>query len=190
MEKTRGIFQSVDAAERAVEDLLASGMAPESIIFLSNREPKNDGIKKGSTANLEDVPTTKSTERREAGSSMGAAVGGAAGATIGVTAATTIAALLVPGLGTIYAIGLGAAALLGLGGAAVGAKVGDVGEQSMNVGVPQDDVEFYRELLRNGRSVVIANADTEERAKEARDILQKHGNEDEVGVRGNLREVA
>jgi hypothetical protein len=164
-------------------------MAPESIIFLSNQQPKSDGIKKASTPNLEDVPTT-GTERREAGRAMGAAVGGAAGATIGVTAATTIAALLIPGLGTIYAIGVGAAALLGLGGAAVGAKVGDVGEQSMNVGVPSDDVEFYRELLRNGRSVVIANADTEERAKEARDILQKHGNEDEVGVRSNLRDVA
>jgi hypothetical protein len=189
MEKVRGIFQSVDAAERAVEDLLASGIAAESVIFLSNQQPKNDGIKKASTQNLEDVPTT-GKEGHEAGKSMGAAVGGAAGATIGVTAATTIAALLVPGLGTIYAIGLGAAALLGLGGAAVGAKVGDVGERSMNVGVPKDDIEFYRELLRNGRSVVIANADTEERAKEARDILQKHGNEDEVGVRSNLRDVA
>jgi hypothetical protein len=51
------------------------------------------------------------------------------------------------------------------GGAAAGAKAGDVTAHALDVGVPKDDVQFYHDLLRQGRSLVIANVDTEEQAQ-------------------------
>jgi len=60
-------------------------------------------------------------------------------------------------VGTIFAIGLGAAALLGIGGAAAGATAGEASEQAADTGVPKDDIFVYRELLKRGRSLVIAN---------------------------------
>ena len=90
---------------------------------------------------------------------MGAVVGGAVGASAGLAGGAAVASLLVPGGGTVFAIGLGAAAALGLGGAAAGAKAGDVTEHALDVGVPKDEVQFYHDLLRQGRSLVMANVD-------------------------------
>ena len=43
------------------------------------------------------------------------------------------------------------------------AKAGDVTEHALDVGVPKDDVPFYHDLLRQGRSLVIANVDAEDK---------------------------
>jgi hypothetical protein len=192
MERVVGIFQSVDSAERAVEDLLGAGMSAQSIILLSNQKPRTEGVRTASPGNLDNLPTAKRDESQEheAGKSMGTAVGAATGATVGATVASTVAALLVPGVGTVWAIGMGAAALLGLGGAAAGSKLADVGADSMNVGVPKEDVQFYQELLRRGRSIVVANADSEDRANKARQIFQQRGSEDVTKARQELREAA
>jgi len=96
----------------------------------------------------------------------------------------------VPGVGTVFAIGLGAAAALGLGGAAAGAKAGDVTEHALDVGVPKDDVQFYHDLLRQGRSLVIANVGTEEQAATARSVFKQQGSEDVDRARKELGRAA
>jgi len=78
----------------------------------------------------------------------------------------------------IYAAGLAAGALLGIGGAAVGAHLGEDSEKALDTGVPHDDVLFYRELLKQGRSVVVASADSDELATAARVVMREHGSED------------
>jgi hypothetical protein len=98
--------------------------------------------------------------------------------------------LMAPGVGTIFAIGVGAAAALGLGGAAAGAKLGDVAEHAMDVGVPKDDVNFYHELLRRGHSIVIASVDSEEHAAKARAVFKQQGSEDVEATRRELRRAA
>ena len=89
-----------------------------------------------------------------------------------------MASWLVPGVGTIFAIGLGAAAVLGLGGAVAGAKAGEVMEHKLDIGVPKDDVFFYRELLRRGRSLVIVNLQSDDLGPAARDAIEEQGGED------------
>lgn len=190
MQSVVGIFQSLSSAEEAVEDLLESGMAEQSIVFLSNQTPRRSGSLATSEEKLDELPTTDA-EGDGMGKAMGAVVGGAVGATAGMAAGATVAAsLLVPGVGTIFAIGVGAAAALGLGGGAAGAKAGDVAEHAIDAGIPRDDVEFYREMLRRGHSIVIANVESEADALQARQVFKQHGTEDVETARKELRRAA
>jgi hypothetical protein len=188
MQSVVGIFPSLASAEQAVEGLLGSGMTQQSIIFLSGELPDRGGTR-SAEQELEAIPTTDA-EPDGMGKAMGAVVGGALGASAGLAGGAAVASLLVPGVGTVFAIGLGAAAALGLGGAAAGAKAGDVTEHALDVGVPKDDVQFYHDLLRQGRSLVIANVDAEEQAATARSVFKQQGSEDVDRARKELGKAA
>ncbi len=180
MQSVIGVFGSRVAAEQSVRALQARGLSPQSIIFLSG-EGGNDQV--GA------IPTTDA-ERDGMGETVGAVLGGSVGAGAGLALGSAVASLLVPGVGTIFAIGLGAAALLGLGGAAAGAKAGEVSEHAMDTGVPRDDVFFYRELLKRGRSIVIAEVDLEDQATSAREVFTQRGGEDVEAARKELHSAA
>jgi hypothetical protein len=167
MQSVVGIFASRTGANRAVEELIQSGVSPEHIIFLSGERPG---------AELSAVPTTD-TEGDGMGKAMGSVVGGATGASAGLGLGSAVASLMVPGVGPIVAAGIGAAALLGIGGAAAGAKIGDNSEHQLDTGVPRDDVEFYRELLRQGRALVIVEAGSDNDVSRARRTLDGSGAE-------------
>jgi hypothetical protein len=98
--------------------------------------------------------------------------------------------MLVPGVGTIFAIGLGAAALLGLGGAVTGATVGEATEHTLDIGVPRDDLSLYRELLQRGRSLVIANCESDDQASVVSEVFRAQGAEDIDDARQELRRIA
>jgi hypothetical protein len=174
MQSIVGIFSSRMAAGQAVRGLLARSLSPRSISFLSGE---------AGTAQVENLPTTDA-ERDGMGEAVGAVVGGAVGAGAGLSLGSAVASLFVPGVGPIFAIGLGAAALLGLGGAAAGAKAGDASEHTLDTGVPRDDVSFYRELLKRGRSIVIAEVDIEDQASAAREIFERRGGENRGRAQG------
>ena len=82
-----------------------------------------------------------------------------------------------PGVGPVIALGILGAALLGLGGAAAGAVAGDALEKAMADGLPHDELYVYEDALRRGRSVVIAFADDELIAENARTALTRCGAE-------------
>ncbi|MGA9391329.1 MAG: hypothetical protein WBV69_12855 [Candidatus Sulfotelmatobacter sp.] len=185
MQSVVGIFSSVVSAERAVQGLLNIGMTERSIVFLSSAPGEDSAVRALADKELDRVPTTDA-EGDGMGKAMGALLGGAVGASAGLAGGAAIASLLVPGVGTIFALGVGAAAVLGLGGAAAGAKAGDVTEHAMDVGVPRDDVKFYHEVLRRGRSLVIANADNEELGERARTVFEQQGSEDVGEARKEL----
>lgn len=167
METVVGIFASRSAAENAVHALLADVLPDHAITFLTG----------GESTSVATLPTTDA-ESDGMGKALGAVVGGAAGAGAGFALGSMAVSLAVPGVGPILAAGLGAAALLGLGGAAVGAEVGKVSETAMDEGVPKDDVYFYRDLLARGKSLVIANCDSENQAGEVREIFAENSAED------------
>ena len=73
---------------------------------------------------------------------------------------------------------------------AAGAKAGNVAEHAMDGGVPRDEVKFYREVLRRGRSLVIANTDGEELAKRARTVFTQQGGEDVGAARKEFEKAA
>jgi hypothetical protein len=180
MHSILGIFESRTTAEKAVQGLLATPISPQSIIFLSGEAGK---------AQVDSLPTT-ATERDGMGEAVGGLVGGAVGAGTGLSLGSAIASLFVPGVGTIFAIGLGAAALLGIGGAAAGVSAGEASEHAADTGVPKDDTLVYHELLKRGRSLVIANVDDDDLASAAKAVFHRLGAEDVAEARKNLEPAA
>jgi|ERR1700722_1862225 hypothetical protein len=186
MQSVAGIFRSRAAAEEAVNALVNHGVPQASIVFLTAESPAAE-IR--SEKELDTMPTTDA-EADGMGKTVGALMGGGVGASAGWAAGEAIASLLIPGVGPILAVGLGAAALLGLGGAIAGAEVGGSAEHAMDAGVPKDDVLVYRALLKQGRSLVIANVNDEKLARTAKHVMSERGGEDVEHVRKQLHSAA
>jgi anti-sigma B factor antagonist len=157
MDTAVGVFSSRDRAERAVKELLEQGVPEKSIVFLTRSESEATQIGK------------------EFGAYVGGFTGGAAGMTAGVVAAT----LLLPGIGPIFALGFGAAALLGLAGAGAGATVGSSVAGDPTAATPDEqcseDAAFFREVLKEGRSLIVVRAESMDVATKACAILDRLG---------------
>ena len=164
METAIGVFASRDNAEEAVKELRERSVPEESIVFLTRSENE------------------AKTTAKEVGAFVGGFVGGAAGMTTGVVAAT----LLLPGVGTVFALGFGAAALLGLAGAGAGATVSSAAAGAADAPQPttdekcSEDVAFFREVLKEGRSLIVVRTESKELATAACAVLDRLG----LGMRG------
>jgi anti-sigma B factor antagonist len=164
METTIGVFSSRDEAESAVKELLEQGVPQESLVFLTRSESEAKTIAK------------------ELGTFVGGFLGGAAGITTGVVAAT----LLLPGIGTVFALGIGAAALLTGAGAGAGSALGS-GTRGDEVPKPTavedcaEDISFFREVLKEGRSLIVVRTESQELAAKACAILDRRG----LGMQGS-----
>jgi anti-sigma B factor antagonist len=164
METAIGVFSSRERAEVAVRELLQNRVPEESIVFLTRSEAE------------------ASTQGKQAGATVGGFMGMATGMSAGVVAAT----LMLTGVGTVFALGFGAAALLGLAGATGGAAVG----KAMNLDgdslrpTPDDkcseDVLFFREVLKEGRSLVVVRTESADTARSASAVLDRMG----IGITG------
>lgn len=168
MESVVGIFNSLADAKRGAAMLRSLGIADDRMTVLA---PHTSDLE------VEERVPTSDTEQPGMGSALGGTVGAALGAATGATAGAAAASLLVPGVGPVLAIGLIGAALLGAGGAAAGAAAGDSMENAIADGVPRDEIYLYEDALRRGRSVVVAFADTEQIAENARAELERAGAE-------------
>ncbi|MGA7220687.1 MAG: hypothetical protein WBX38_20400 [Candidatus Sulfotelmatobacter sp.] len=189
MESIVGIFNSLDAAEQSLEDLVRRDMPRQSMVLLSKEASEKSGAEISPEHRLEklaDPGAGADGSGKASGGTLGATLGGTAGFAAGATAAT----LMVPGLGAIFAIGLGAAALLGLGGAAAGAKFGDTLDAEVDSGVDKEKEEFYQELLRRGKSLVIANVRSGSDASTVHEVFVKRGSEDAEKARRELGRAA
>jgi anti-sigma B factor antagonist len=165
LETAIGVFSSRERAEEAVRDLLERKVSEESIAFLTRSE----------------------IEARTVGKEFGATVGGFMGAATGMSAGVLAATLLVvPGIGPVFALGFGAAALLGLVGAGAGSAVGKAAVDDAHSPQPTpdqkcpEDLVFFREVLKEGRSLVVVRTESEETAKVACEILDRLG----LGIQG------
>ncbi|MGB9235903.1 MAG: anti-sigma factor antagonist [Terriglobales bacterium] len=165
METAIGVFSGRHHAEEAFRELRAQGVPEEAIVYLTRSESEAKTVSK------------------EFGATVGGFLGGAAGMSAGVVAAT----LLLPGVGTVFALGFGAAALLGLAGAGAGAGVGKLASQD-DPGTPQpashekspDDVSFFREVLKEKRSLIVVRTESPQIASSACAILDRLG----IGMQG------
>ena len=165
-----GVFSSRERAEEAVRELLQRKVPEESIVFLTPSETE---------------ATTVGTEAKTVGKELGATVGGFMGAATGMSAGVLAATLLVPGLGPVFALGFGAAALLGLVGAGAGSAVGEAAVNDGDSPQPSpnqkpEDAVFFRELLKERRTVVVVRTESQETANVAREILDRLG----LGIQG------
>jgi anti-sigma B factor antagonist len=156
METVIGVFSSRDHAEKAIQELRGH-LSEDSIVFLTRSENEATQVIK----------------------ELGAVVGGIAGGATGLYAGI-VASLLVPGLGPVFAIGAGAAALLGLAGAGGGSAIGKiVSHDSRTAATPDEqcseDVIFFHEVLKEGRSLIIVRTESKEIAALACGILDRQG---------------
>jgi hypothetical protein len=176
MKTVAGIFNARADAARAVERLRALGVAERNISLLTP----------GATAEELDerVPTTE-TEQPGMGAALGGTVGGAIGIAGGLQLGSALASLLVPGVGPVLAAGMLGAALLGAGGAAAGIAAGGKMEENIAAGLPHDELFVYEDALRQGHTVVIAVADTDEQGEAAQSALKESGAESVDAAREN-----
>jgi anti-sigma B factor antagonist len=116
----------------------------------------------------------------------------------GMSAGVVAATLMLTGIGTVFALGFGAAALLGLAGAGTGAAIGGGAEGGDSTQPTPDekcseDVSFFREVLKEGRSLVIVRTESKEVASSASAILDRLGLSVEgktpVKMRADTRQV-
>ena len=162
METAVGVFSSRDRTEEAVKQLLQRGVPEQSIVFLTRSESEAKTITK------------------KVGAYVGGLAGGAAGLGAGVVAAS-----LLPGIGPVFALGFGAAALLGLAGAGAGATVGSaVAPDSEAAPTPAEksaeDAAFFREVLKEGKSLIVVRTESQEIATSACAVLDQLG----IGMQG------
>jgi anti-sigma B factor antagonist len=157
METAIGVFSSRDHAEQAVRELRQRNVPEHSIVFLTRSENEANTIAK------------------QFGATVGGFVGGAAGMSAGVVAAT----LLLPGIGPVFALGFGAAAVLGLAGAGAGATAFSASASETLRPTPDkecsEDVAFFREVLKEGRSLIVVRTESQETASTACVILDRFG---------------
>jgi len=164
METAIGVFASRDRAEEAVRELRQRGVPEQSVNYLTRSESEAKTIAK------------------EFGTYLGGFVGGATGMSAGVVAAT----LLLPGIGPVFALGFGAAALLGAAGAGAGRTVGSAVAHDPQAPVPtadekcSEEAAFLREVLKEGRSLVVVQTESQEIATSACEILDRLG----LGMQG------
>ena len=157
METAIGVFASRDSAEDGVKELLQRGVPESSLVFLTRSE----------------------SEAKTIGKQLGAFAGGFAGGAAGMTAGVAAATLLLPGIGAVFALGFGAAALLGLAGAGAGASTGAAIAHESGAPRPSadpksdEDAAFFREVLKEGRSLVVVRTESQEIAATACAILDR-----------------
>jgi hypothetical protein len=147
MKTVVGTFVSESAADRATRNLINAGISPARIRRLTPESSERE-IHAA-------IPTT---ETEQAG--MGRAVGGLVGGVVGAMLVLTFVAIASKGAGAFS----GASYLLTALGAGLfavaGAFAGGALEDRMFRGLPKDEIYFYEEALRRGRSVVFVFAGT------------------------------
>lgn len=168
MKTVVGLFDQIEAAHAAVQDLRDLGL-PSSAVSLVAHDATGEY---GQALTGEASPAAPAiTDATAAGAGMGVVLGGLAGLLVG------LGALILPGIGPVLAAGPLAAVLSGLVGAGLGAVGGGLAGgligALIDLGVPEDQAQYYAEGLRRGGALVTAHvADHQEHAARAR--LNRH----------------
>lgn len=171
-ETVLALYDDLETAQAAVRDLVAAGYERSNIgLAVNDAEGR---YSRHVHAGDEDVAVSRLDEEDVSGSEgagFGAIIGGLTGIVAGLTAIT------IPGIGPIIAAGPLAAALGGATGgvigAAAGAVTGGITASLIEMGVPDNEADYYAESLRRGSALVTVTVD-EEQAQNAIDILRHH----------------
>lgn len=155
------ILNSVEQAERVVDQLKASGFSNNDISVLFPD--------KTSTKEFAHEKNTKAPE----GATTGVATGGVLGGALGWLAG--IGALSIPGVGPLIAAGPIMAAL---SGGAVGAAVGGITGALVGMGIPEFEAKRYEGQVRRGNILVSVHSENSDESKRAKQIFEDADAED------------
>lgn len=152
---TVGVYQSHEEAINAIIALEKEGIPVENISFLSTAVVVADNLQTHSLDNVKNGPV---------------AIGAVLGPLLGVLAGASIWA--VPGLGFVY----GAGAIVGaIAGFDIGLVSGGIATLLITLGIKKEKVVTYHKHLKEGKFLVILNANKAIAAK-AKRIAYKVGN--------------
>src|SRR5690242_16053260 len=137
------LYDSYDAASRAVKDLEAAGLSHANISLVSSNADNwyrgDAGKSKRSKVDRDRDGVDDRAEGAGAGAGIGAAVGGTAGLLAG------LGIMAIPGIGPVVAAGwLAATAVGAVAGGAAGGIIGALTQS----GVPKQEAELYAEGIR------------------------------------------
>ena len=153
-----GVFNQVEAAEKAVKVLREKGFTENEISIIAKDEGKTRkrdmevGGDFGAEQNIAD------------GTAWGGALGGLAGILAGV------GTLAIPGIGPIVAAGP-------LAGALSGAVTGGVAGGLIDLGIPEERGQEYEQKLKAGGILAVIET-SPEKVNEASEILRSNGAKD------------
>ncbi len=158
------LYDSHDAVNRAVNELVNNGFARDDISILT---PNAEGeYVRETSASMEE----SAAQGAGVGAGLGAALGGLGGLLVG------LGALTIPGVGPVLAAGPLATALTGLAGAGVGAIAGGVTGGLLgtliDLGIPEERAHYYAEGVRRGGTLLVVST-TDDRTRDAVDIINR-----------------
>jgi hypothetical protein len=156
MKTVVALYDHLNMAERAVQDLQSAGFSRDSISLIANDAGAHYSETIRGAHHDDDV-------KADEGAGFGAVVGTLVG----------LAVALIPGIGPVIAVGPFATALLAGIGAAAGAVTGGVVAGLVDLGVDEEDAHHYAEGLRRGGTLVSVSA-SDEQANRAEEILNRH----------------
>lgn len=150
------LYDHFDSAQAVLEDLLESGFSRENVSLLAADETGEYARHYTGESASEDVTAGE-------GAGFGAVVGGLIG--LGVS--------LIPGIGPVFGAGPLAVALTAGIGAAAGAITGGITAALIDMGVDEEDADYYAEGLRRGGTLVAATVD-EAWVDRVEEIMNRH----------------
>lgn len=167
MRTVSGVFRSFLTARDAALALRLAGFSESQVNLLSPASSEDE---------IHTIPTSD-TEQPGVGAAIGGMLGGVLGMAGGFELGLAATSLLIPGVGPILAFGIAGGALLGAGGVAGGAALGQAADDQADEGVPADEVFFYENALRQGRSLVLVLAGNHAEERRAHKLLADAGAE-------------
>lgn len=153
-----GVFDNMQSAREAVEEIHRLGLPTGKISLLANR----DAAGARNTGRLTDADIGADVV---ADAGIGAALGSIGGLLLG------FAAFAIPGIGPVVAAG---PLFTTLGGAGLGAVAGGIIGALNEAGVPREEARSYQDDVRAGCILLVVQTD-EAAAERVREILDRNG---------------
>jgi len=159
------LYDNLTIAHRAAQDLINAGFSSNSISLAAGDAT---GEYRRYLADETQPAGNTSNDAVATGAGIGAVVGGLGGLLVG------LGTLLIPGVGPIIAAGPLLTSLTSLGvGAGVGAVAGGVAGALADMGVPEEEANYYTEGIRRGGTLLTIQV-PDEQIDQARDIMERH----------------
>lgn len=186
-----GIVNSRGQIEQIVDQLIASGFSKDdiSILFSDAGGTLKEGTLQQGNLNLTDAERRQQQEKMgkrpggleldietkaPEGGLTGGTVGGIIGGTLGLLAG--IGSLAIPGMGPFIAAGPIMGALAGSG---VGGAVGMLTGALIGMGIPENEVNYISDKLKNeSGSLIAVRTNSSEEINKAKAIFEKNGAEE------------
>ncbi|WP_164215742.1 general stress protein [Virgibacillus sp. YIM 98842] len=150
-----GVFSDVATTEKVIHELKDQGYSSKDISVFAHDKSKADVVEDETNMGV-----TTDDEGRGKNAGKGAGIGAASGGVLGALGGLVVGLglLTIPGIGQIAAAGPLAAALTG---AAVAAGGGGIIGALVGLGMPEEQAKQYESFLKNGKIIVLVEADNE-----------------------------